>query len=84
MEALVVGCDIYIDNIPILQWPLIRNAMADHLQYRTNCCCVSIFRRLSLLFPQEQLKKRRKTTGGTGLKPLTSFTEVQTDFGKLP
>ncbi len=32
MEALVVCCDIHIDNVSILQGLLIRNAMADHLQ----------------------------------------------------
>ena len=32
MKALIVGCDIHIDNVSILKRPLIRNAMTDHLQ----------------------------------------------------
>ncbi len=32
MKALVVCCDIHIDNVAILQRPLIRNAVADHLR----------------------------------------------------
>ncbi len=31
MEAVVIGCHINIDNVPILQWALIRDAMANHL-----------------------------------------------------
>ena len=71
MKALIVGRHIHIHNVPVLQRPLVRDAVADNLQ-----CALGAVNAARRCWQQETAVQWRRTV-------FTSFTEVHTDFGKL-
>lgn len=79
MVAFVVGCHINIDDVPVLQGSLIRNAVADHLQNHR----VAHFPNQQCSNSMQSCSAQYSGKGGAAAAGVTSFTDVQTDFGKL-
>lgn len=88
MKALVICRDIHVDDVAILQRPLIRNAVADHLHNRfcqahstERCAPLSDYK---IVVPFIQRSGMQESCYNVAEPSLTSLTEVQTDLGKLP